>query len=137
MKPDSIFNSAMCSPEEYNDSVVPTTHKSQLLRPKADPHLQEAGERVQATAEELERLVAWGAGNEKHSGRHLSAEIAARPARRSTIRQPPRFATATGAAEDSSRCPMNGQRRLPSADLHLASLPLISDATLPDTLATC
>jgi hypothetical protein len=72
----------MCSPEEYNDSVVPTTHKSQLLRPKADPHLQEAGERVQATAEELERLVAWGAGNEKHSGRHLSAEIAARPRER-------------------------------------------------------
>ncbi len=42
--------------EEYNESVVPTTHKPKLRTPKTDPHLQGAGERVKAAAEELERL---------------------------------------------------------------------------------
>ena len=44
------------SGEEYNRDVVPTTHTTKLTRPKADPHLQAAGERVKAAAEELERL---------------------------------------------------------------------------------
>ena len=44
------------SGEEYNRDVVPTTHTTKLNRPKADPHLQAAGERVKAAAEELERL---------------------------------------------------------------------------------
>jgi hypothetical protein len=49
--------------EEYDGDVVPTTHRTKLLRPKADPHLQAAGERVKAAAEELERLrIADGAG---------------------------------------------------------------------------
>ena len=42
--------------EEYNESVVPTTHRPKLLIPKIDPHLQAAGERVKTAAEELERL---------------------------------------------------------------------------------
>jgi len=41
---------------EYNRNVVATTHTTKLTRPKADPHLQVAGERVKAAAEELERL---------------------------------------------------------------------------------
>jgi len=35
---------------------VPTTHKPKLQKPKVDPHLQAAGERTKAAAEELERL---------------------------------------------------------------------------------
>jgi hypothetical protein len=35
---------------------VSTTNKPRLLTPKTDPHLQGAGERVKAAAEELERL---------------------------------------------------------------------------------
>ncbi len=42
--------------EEYNKREVPTTRKPKLLTPKTDPHLQGAGERVKAAAEELERL---------------------------------------------------------------------------------
>lgn len=33
-----------------------TSHKPRLRRPKPDPHLQSAGERAKAAAEELERL---------------------------------------------------------------------------------
>jgi hypothetical protein len=35
---------------------VPTTNTPKLLKPKSDPHLQGAGERVKAAAAELERL---------------------------------------------------------------------------------
>lgn len=35
---------------------MPTVHTSKLQRPKVDPHLQSAGERTKAAAEELERL---------------------------------------------------------------------------------
>ncbi len=35
---------------------MPAIHPPKLLEPKADPHLQGAGERVKAAAEELERL---------------------------------------------------------------------------------
>ena len=56
MKPVSIFFGRYVVHEEYNQSVVSTTHKPKLLRPKVDPHLQGAGERVKAAAEELERL---------------------------------------------------------------------------------
>jgi hypothetical protein len=36
--------------------VVSTIHTTKLAKPKIDPHLQAAGERVKATAEELEHL---------------------------------------------------------------------------------
>jgi acyl-CoA reductase-like NAD-dependent aldehyde dehydrogenase len=36
--------------------VVPTIDTPKLPQPKVDPHLQSAGERVKAAAEELERL---------------------------------------------------------------------------------
>lgn len=36
--------------------VVSTIHTPRLRRPKIDPHLQAAGERVKTAAEELERL---------------------------------------------------------------------------------
>ena len=49
-------NERLSSNEEYNSVVVPTTHTTKPIRPKADPHLQAAGERVKAAAEELERL---------------------------------------------------------------------------------
>jgi hypothetical protein len=56
------------SGEEYNRSVVPTTHTTKLTRPKADPHLQAAGERVKAAAEELERLgIADATGKRVHT----------------------------------------------------------------------
>lgn len=35
---------------------MPTIDTSKLQQPKVDPHLQSAGERVKAAAEELERL---------------------------------------------------------------------------------
>lgn len=35
---------------------MPTTNTAILSEPKTDPHLQAAGERVKAAAEELERL---------------------------------------------------------------------------------
>jgi hypothetical protein len=35
---------------------VPIVHTSKLQQPKTDPHLQSAGERTKAAAEELERL---------------------------------------------------------------------------------
>ncbi len=35
---------------------MPTIHTIRLLKPKTDPHLRAAGERVKAAAEELERL---------------------------------------------------------------------------------
>jgi hypothetical protein len=35
---------------------VSTIHTTKLAEPKTDPHLQAAGERVKAAAEELERL---------------------------------------------------------------------------------
>jgi len=54
--------------EEYNSSVVPTTHIRKTVRPKADPHLQAAGERVKAAAEKLERLgIADAAGKRVHT----------------------------------------------------------------------
>jgi hypothetical protein len=47
---------------------VATTHTTKLTRPKADPHLQAAGERVKAAAEELERLgIADADGKRVHS----------------------------------------------------------------------
>jgi hypothetical protein len=53
----SRFSIARCFlQEEYNKSVVPTTNRPKLLKPKVDPHLQGAGERVKAASEELERL---------------------------------------------------------------------------------
>jgi hypothetical protein len=48
-----------CSPStraEYNLSRMPKTEEPKLKKPKVDPHLQFAGERVKAAAEELERL---------------------------------------------------------------------------------
>jgi hypothetical protein len=42
--------------EEYNVIRVPQTDALKLQKPKVDPHLQSAGERVKAAAEELERL---------------------------------------------------------------------------------
>jgi hypothetical protein len=56
--------------EEYNESVVPTTHKPKLLTPKTDPHLQGAGERVKAAAEELERL-----GIADENGRRVRTDV--------------------------------------------------------------
>jgi len=50
------LNAHSSSRKEYNSGVVPTTHTTKPIRPKADPHLQAAGERVKAAAEELERL---------------------------------------------------------------------------------
>ena len=44
------------SAKEYNQGVVSTIHTTKLTEPKTDPHLQAAGERVKAAAEELERL---------------------------------------------------------------------------------
>jgi len=35
---------------------MPAIHTPKLLKPRTDPHLQGAGERVRAAAEELERL---------------------------------------------------------------------------------
>ena len=59
---------ASSSREEYNRDVVPTTHTTKLNRPKADPHLQAARERVKAAAEELERLgIADAAGKRVHT----------------------------------------------------------------------
>ena len=48
-----------CSPDilkEYNLSRVPKTEAPKRQKPKVDPHVQSAGERVKAAAEELERL---------------------------------------------------------------------------------
>jgi hypothetical protein len=42
--------------EGYNEEVVPRIDTPKLQQPKIDPHLQAAGERVKAAAEELERL---------------------------------------------------------------------------------
>ncbi len=42
--------------KEYNETAVSTIHATKLAEPKSDPHLQAAGERVKAAAEELERL---------------------------------------------------------------------------------
>jgi len=44
------------SVKEYNRSEMPTIHTTRPSEPKTDPHLQAAGERVKAAAEELERL---------------------------------------------------------------------------------
>ena len=35
---------------------MPNVHTAKLQKPKTDPHLQSAGERTKAAAEELERL---------------------------------------------------------------------------------
>ena len=43
-------------PKEYTKSVASTIHRARLARPKTDPHLQAAGERVKAAAEELQNL---------------------------------------------------------------------------------
>ena len=56
--------------EEYNEGVAPTTHKPKLLTPKRDPHLQGAGERVKAAAEELERL-----GIADKNGKRLGTDV--------------------------------------------------------------
>jgi hypothetical protein len=42
--------------EEYTEFKVPQIDALKLQKPKVDPHLQSAGERVKAAAEELERL---------------------------------------------------------------------------------
>jgi hypothetical protein len=56
------------SGEKYIGTLVPTTHTTKLTRPKADPYLQAAGERVKAAAEELERLgIADAAGKRVHT----------------------------------------------------------------------
>jgi hypothetical protein len=47
---------APITPAEYNSIIVPKIEEPQLQKPKVDPHLQSAGERVKAAAEELERL---------------------------------------------------------------------------------
>lgn len=47
-----------------------TVETPQLKEPKVDPHLQTAGERVKAAAEELERL-----GIARHDGRRIRADI--------------------------------------------------------------
>jgi hypothetical protein len=50
--------------QEYNPIRVPKIEEPKLQKPKVDPHLQSAGERVKAAAEELERLgIANRAGN--------------------------------------------------------------------------
>ena len=41
---------------QYNLSRMPKTEEPKLKKPKVDPHLQSARERVKAAAEELERL---------------------------------------------------------------------------------
>jgi hypothetical protein len=42
--------------KQYNEGAVPGIHTTKLTEPKTDPHLQAAGERVKAAAEELEHL---------------------------------------------------------------------------------
>jgi hypothetical protein len=49
---------------------VPTVHTPKSQRPKADPHLQSAGERTKAAAEELERL-----GIADREGKRIHAEL--------------------------------------------------------------
>lgn len=49
---------------------MPTTHKPKLRTPKTDPHLQGAGERVKAAAEELERL-----GIADQNGRRVRTDV--------------------------------------------------------------
>jgi hypothetical protein len=44
------------SVKNHNESSVYTIHTTKLTAPRADPHLQAAGERVKAAAEELEHL---------------------------------------------------------------------------------
>ena len=47
---------ARAEPAEYNSIRVSKIEEPKLQKPKLDPHLQSAGERVKAAAEELERL---------------------------------------------------------------------------------
>jgi hypothetical protein len=49
---------------------VATVEAPKLKAPNADPHLQGAGERVKAAAEELERL-----GIARHDGTRISTEL--------------------------------------------------------------
>jgi hypothetical protein len=48
---------------------VTTVETQQLKEPKVDPHLQAAGERVKAAAEELERL-----GIARHDGTRIRTD---------------------------------------------------------------
>ena len=69
--PWSRFSIARCFLQEESDkSVVPTSNRPKLLKPKADPHLQGAGERVRAAAEELERL-----GIADETGKRLRLDV--------------------------------------------------------------
>lgn len=67
---DQLWMGAWIRLEEYNGGVVPTTHRPKLRTPKSDPHLQGAGERVKAAAEELERL-----GIADQNGRRVRTDV--------------------------------------------------------------
>jgi hypothetical protein len=49
---------------------VPRIEEPKLRKPKLDPHLQSAGERVKAAAEELERL-----GLTDHAGKRVRKDL--------------------------------------------------------------
>lgn len=49
---------------------MPTVLTAKLQQPKSDPHLQSAGERTKAAAEELERL-----GIANHEGKRIRMEL--------------------------------------------------------------
>jgi hypothetical protein len=49
---------------------MPQTDALKLQKPKVDPHLQSAGERVKAAAEELERL-----GIADHDGKRIRQDL--------------------------------------------------------------
>ncbi len=49
---------------------MPTVHTPKLQQPKTDPHLQSAGERTRAAAEELERL-----GIADREGKRIRTEL--------------------------------------------------------------
>ena len=49
---------------------MPTIERPKLKEPKVDPHLQAAGERVKAAAEELERL-----GIARHDGTRIRTDL--------------------------------------------------------------
>ena len=49
---------------------MPKTEAPRLQKPKVDPHVQSAGERVKAAAEELERL-----GIADHDGKRIRKDL--------------------------------------------------------------
>jgi len=67
---DGQSRSAHLSSSRYNKSALRTVITSKLQKPKVDPHLQGAGVRVKAAAEELERL-----GIADPTGRRVRSDI--------------------------------------------------------------